>query len=240
MSGELDVSAIPNDDIHAFLRKDPAAAGMPAMPDDDIHAAARKGIAPASGTMPDDEIHAAARKGQNGAASGTLPMMPMTGAVDPQTQKMLDASVARPPLSWATPQGWQESPGSGMRLVNFTSTDTNDPVECNIISLGGQAGGLESNAVRWMGQVNIPVPEAAAMEKFFTAQNKIKTRDGFDATIIDLTQLQPKEDPDSPSMIATVITLPDMTVFVKMTGSRAGVLKNKERFESLCESLKLN
>ena len=223
MSGELDVSSIPDDDIHAFLRNGQAAFGEP-----------RQGRDAAA--IPDDDIHASLRTGQ-GTASGA---MPMTGAVDPQTQKMLEASVARPPLSWATPQGWQETPGSGMRLVNFTSTDQNDPVECNIISLGGQAGGLESNAARWMQQVNIAVPQAPAMEQFLAAQNKIKTQDGFDATIIDLTQLQPKEDLQSPSMIATVITLPDTTVFVKMTGSRAGVLKNKEKFETLCQSLKLN
>ena len=41
-------------------------------------------------------------------------------------------------------------------------------------------------------------------------------------------------------MVATVITLPDMTVFVKMTGTRGAILENKDKFETLCESLKLN
>ena len=195
LSGELDVSAIPDDDVHAFLRKGQKTTSAP---------------------------------------------MPMTGAVDAQTQKMLEASVARPPLSWVTPQGWQETPGSGMRLVSFTSNDTNNPVECTIISLGGQAGGLESNAARWMRQVNINVPDAPAMEKVLAAQKKIKTKDGFDATIIDLTQLQSKDDLESPSMVATIITLPDATMFVKMTGTCAGILENKDKFEMLCESLKLN
>lgn len=213
MSGELDVASIPNDDIHAFLRNGQGAAAIP-----------------------DDDIHASLRKGQGGASG----VMPMTGAVDQQTQKMLEASVARPPLSWTTPQGWQETPGSGMRLVNFASADKDSPVECTIISLGGQAGGLESNAARWMKQVNIDVPAQAELEKFFAAQKKIKTKDGFDATIIDLTQLQSKDDLKSPSMVATIIALPDMTVFVKMTGTRGAVLKNKEEFETLCQSLKLN
>ena len=195
MSGELDTSAIPDDDIHAFLRE--GQGGMPGP-------------------------------------------MAMTGVVDPQTQKMLEASVARPPLSWATPEGWQESPGSGMRLATFRSADTGDPVECALISLAGDAGGVESNAARWMQQVNIAVPDVPAMEKFLAAQKKIKTRDGFDATILDLTQLQSQDDLESPSMAATIITLPDMTVFVKMTGARGAVLKNRDQFEALCESLKLN
>lgn len=195
MSGELDTSAIPEDDIHAFLRE-------------------------GQGSMPGP--------------------MAMTGVVDPQTQKMLEASVARPPMAWATPEGWQEIPGSGMRLVTFRSTDAADPVECALISLAGDAGGLESNAARWMQQVNIVVPAAPDMAEFLAAQKKIKTKDGFDATLIDLTRLQPQDDLESPSMTATVITLPDMTVFVKMTGSRGSILKNKKRFEELCESLKLN
>ena len=164
----------------------------------------------------------------------------MTGVVDQQTQKMLEASVARPPLSWATPEGWQDQGAGGMRLATFKSADAKEPVECALISLAGDAGGLESNAARWMRQVNIAVPEAPAMEKFLAAQKKIKTPDGFDATIIDLTQLQSQDDFESPSMAATIIVLPEMTVFVKMTGTRGAVLKNLDKFEALCQSLKLN
>lgn len=222
MSGELDMSSIPNDDVHAFLRKGQDASGMPAIPDDDIHAALRKG------------------QGMPSAMPMTAVRLPAGGAVDAQTQKMLEASVARPPLSWATPQGWQETPGSGMRLVNFTSTDNDNPIEANIISLGGQAGGLESNVARWMKQVNIAVPDAPAMAAFLAAQKKVKTKDGFEATIIDLTQLQSNKDIQSPSMVATIIILPEATVFVKMTGARGAVLQNKEKFETLCQSLKLN
>lgn len=222
MSGELDMSSIPDDDIHAFLREGKGASSprsdeldMPSIPNDDIHASLRE-------------------------SRGVSAAMPMTGAMDQETQKMLEASVARPPLSWITPDGWKETPGSGMRLVSFISLDKDDPVECTIISLGGEAGGLESNAARWMRQVNIDVPAQAELEKFLAAQKKIKTKDGFDATIIDLTQLQSKDDLERPSMAATMITLPDMTVFVKMTGARGAVLKNKEKFETLCQSLKLN
>jgi len=59
-------------------------------------------------------------------------------------------------LSWEVPQGWFEEKGSGMRLVTFRAQ--NGTVECSIISLGGQAGGLQSNVTRWMGQINIDVP----------------------------------------------------------------------------------
>lgn len=237
VSGELDISSIPDDDIHAFLRKDPTL--NPAIPDDDIHASIRAGKNRAAGadmaSIPDDDIHAAVRKGQ-----GIPAPMPMTGAMDQETQKMLEASAAKPPLSWTTPQGWKETPGEGMRLASFNSTDPDNPVECTIISLGGQAGGVQSNVARWMKQVNVAVPAGDEFDKFLAGQKKVRTKDNFTATIIDLTQLQSQEDTQSPSMLATIIELPDTTVFVKMTGSRGGVLKNKEKFEALCESLKLN
>ncbi|KKW17097.1 MAG: hypothetical protein UY58_C0011G0009 [Candidatus Magasanikbacteria bacterium GW2011_GWA2_50_22] len=160
VSGELDMSSIPNDDVHAFLRN---GQGTAAIPDDDIHASLSKGQGEASGAMP---AFGEARPPEARSAKGDQgrPMMavrlPMGGAVDQQTQKMLEASVARPPLSWATPEGWRELPGSGMRLATFRSADTGDPVECALISLAGDAGGLESNAARWMQQVNIAVPDA--------------------------------------------------------------------------------
>ena len=235
MTGELDMSSIPNDDVHAFLRN---GQGTAAIPDDDIHASLSKGQGEASGAMP---AFGEARPEPDGSGRPMMAVrLPMGGAVDQQTQKMLEASVARPPLSWATPEGWRELPGSGMRLATFRSADTGDPVECALISLAGDAGGLESNAARWMQQVNIAVPDAPAMEKFLAAQKKIKTPDGFDATVLDLTQLQSQDDLESPSMAAAIIVLPDMTVFVKMTGTRGAVLKNRDQFEALCESLKLN
>lgn len=232
MSGDLDMSSIPMDDVHAFLRD---GQGVSAIPNDDIHASLGKGQGGASGAMPAFPLR------PRSEASGEVRQgRPMTGAVDQQTQKMLEASVARPPLSWTTPQGWQETPVGGMRLVSFVSTDKDNPVECTIISLGGQAGGLESNAARWMKQVNIDVPAQAELEKFLAAQKKIKTQNGFDATIIDLTQLQSPDDLESQSMMATIIVLPDMTVFVKIIGTRGAVLKNRDKFETLCESLRLN
>ena len=79
------------------------------------------------------------------------------GQADQATQNMIAASAQKPPLAWDLPEGWTETPGNGMRLVTFHSTDK-DPVECTIVSLGGMAGGLESNIVRWMGQINIPMP----------------------------------------------------------------------------------
>jgi len=139
----------------------------------------------------------------------------------------------RPPLSWEVPQGWSEEKGSGMRLATFR--DQNDSVECSIVSLGGQAGGLQSNAARWMNQINVSVPAGNQLNAFLSRQQKLKTKGGFALTIIDLSELSQGEQ--APSMIAAITDLEDKTIFVKMTGSRKNVIAHRGQFISLCQSL---
>lgn len=189
----------------------------------------------ALGGMPMDEIHAGL-----GGMPQTGGMSMPSGAAGDQTRQMLEASVTRPPLSWKTPQGWQDQGAGGMRLASFTAAGTAGKIECAVISLAGMAGGVESNTLRWMGQIGISPPPEAELKQFLSNPKKITTQDGFPAAVIDLTQLQASENAQAPSMMAAIIELPAMTVFVKMTGSRGAVLENKDRFEALCESLKLN
>lgn len=163
-------------------------------------------------------------------------------------QEVLDASAARPALSWETPHGWTEEKGSAMRLATFRAQDSD--IDCSIISLSGRAGGLQSNVVRWMRQVHAAVPSGDRLEEFLSSQEVIKTKGGFSATVIDLTALplaeaespeavSPPEEGHAPSMIAAVAELQDMTVFVKMTGTKEAVLRNRDPFMSLCRSLTL-
>ncbi len=183
------------------------------------------------GDMPMDEIHAG------------LGGMPQTGDMSIPSRAVGDPTsvrLARPSLSWETPQGWQDQGAGGMRLASFTAAGAAGKIECAVVSLAGIAGGVESNALRWMGQIGIsPLPEDE-LKQFLSNQKTIATQDGFPAAVIDLTQLQVSENAQAPSMMAAIIELPAMTVFVKMMGSQGAVLENKDRFESLCRSFKLN
>jgi len=172
-----------------------------------------------------------------GAERSSLPssMQLPAGEDNQQMQDMLDASVARPPLSWEVPKGWFEKKGSGMRLATFH--DQNNTIECSIISLGGQAGGLQSNVVRWMNQINMSVPGNDKLNTFLAKQKTLKTKGGFTITIIDLSELS--QDQKSPSMIGAIAELEDKTIFVKMTAKRADIITNRKAFTSLCESLDL-
>jgi len=138
-------------------------------------------------------------------------------------------------LSWEVPRGWSEEKGSGMRLVTFRAQDGS--VECSIISLGGQAGGLRSNVTRWMGQINIDIPADDQFDEYLSRQKILKTKGGFPMTIIDLSELS--DGQQNPSMIAAIAEFEDKTIFVKMTGSRKDVVFNRKQFTSLCQSLAL-
>ena len=139
------------------------------------------------------------------------------------------------PLSWDVPQGWLEEKGSGMRLATFR--DQNDSIECSIVSLGGQAGGLQSNVARWMDQIYVHVPAEDQFKEYLSRQKVLKTKGEFSITVIDLTEYS--DDQLSLSMIGAIAELEDKTIFVKMTGNRKDVIANRNQFESLCRSLAL-
>lgn len=162
---------------------------------------------------------------------------PMAGQMDNSAvSPELMASVSAVDLSWKTPVGWREEAGSGMRVVSFYSDVKAVEFECSIVSLGGSAGGLEANIIRWMRQVNISAgPEEVA--DFIARQRVVKTKDGTEAVIIDLTGLQKGLSDDFSSMVATVIEYPDKTLFVKFTGKIAAVTREKENFINLVTSL---
>jgi len=156
---------------------------------------------------------------------------------DQMTQKMLNNSLARPALTWKTPEGWREQKGSGLRLVTFQSEEGKGKTECSIISLSGSAGGLQSNVRRWMGQIGINA-SSDELDKILSDSSQFKSDGGIPMTIVDLTPLS--RESQSPSMIAAVMLLDDMTIFVKMTGTREAVNHNHEQFKALCRSLDIN
>lgn len=136
-------------------------------------------------------------------------------------------------LSWEVPQGWSEEKGSGIRLVTFRAV--NGTIECSIVSLGGQAGGLRSNVTRWMGQINGEIPADDQFDAYLSRSKILKTKGGFSMTIIDLSEFVSNDN--SPSMISAIAELKELTLFVKMTGSRSNVALNHDQFISLIKSL---
>jgi hypothetical protein len=67
-----------------------------------------------------------------------------------------EAAAARKNVSWTVPAGWQEQPGSAMRVGSFLIKGANgQTTDVSIVSLGGDAGGDLGNINRWRGQIGL-------------------------------------------------------------------------------------
>ncbi len=150
----------------------------------------------------------------------------------------IEASMANTPIVWKTPETWNEKPGQGMRVVTFTSKDEANPVETTIVSLAGEAGGLNANVDRWLKQLNLQAESEEQINSFIDQQKSITLSDGSLVKILDFTVWSSKVTDNQSSMIAAVWDAKTAQVFIKMTGSLNAVQKNKALFEALVESLK--
>ena len=140
------------------------------------------------------------------------------------------------PLRWTKPDGWNESAGSGMRIATFTVSHGDHSATSTVISLSGAAGGLEANVVRWIGQLKLAKPAPDELTSLLERQQRFQSQGGMDGVLIDLTELGPAAD--NGSMLAALVPYQGATLFIKMTGPIELLTAEKERFASLCTSLR--
>ena len=156
-----------------------------------------------------------------------LRMPPATGSTPGQD----GGQVAPPPedtgsgLTWTAPDGWERAPSTNFRHPNFTAAE--GQVECYVTILGGTGGGVAANINRWRGQLQQPDLTAAELDAL--------------PRLTVLGQEAPMVAIDGPngSMLGVVCMLGPRAVFVKLTGPRAEVAGERERFTAFCTSLEL-
>lgn len=141
-------------------------------------------------------------------------------------------------LQWDVPGTWREIPGTGMRVASFKNIQDPEAVDVSIVSLSGEAGGLEPNLIRWANQIGIDLQEnPERLEDFIKNAGSLKTRDGSKAMVFDFSKLQDLP-PSSKSTVASMVRVGGATVFVKMTGTVKSIADNLGSFESLTQSLR--
>jgi len=147
---------------------------------------------------------------------------------------------------WETPEGWVEDPSaSGLRLATFLIKSENKESICTIIPLQGEAGGLEPNISRWLDQINsnagVDMDEntkAKNLQKLLDARENFRANDRFDAVILDFTPVTP--NPSDLSIIVSIIKVGDNNIFIKMSGEKSHLEKNKKKFKTFCRSFSLD
>ena len=157
--------------------------------------------------------------GGSPAAPGS-PVEAMTG----------DVPGAGADLAWAAPEGWEEQPGSGMRLATFVV----EGGECTITSFPGDVGGLQANVERWLGPGQLEI-EATAEEaaRFIEEAETLSTRGGLTGVFLDFTRFTGV----GKGMLTAVLRNEGASVFVKFMGPGDVLEKNREKFLQLARSL---
>lgn len=177
-------------------------------------------------------------KEKNPPAEKAQETMPGSGAMGTVPAH---GTATMPPHShfqWDTPAGWVEKrETSGFRIASFSVKTGDKETICTIIPLQGEAGGLKANVSRWLGQItNSMEPDDATVEKLLASQDKFLTKGQFPAVLIDLTTVTP--NPTDNSILATIANIQGNSVFIKMSGEKSILSENKEKFKSLCMSLR--
>jgi hypothetical protein len=136
------------------------------------------------------------------------------------------------PLEWQTPEGWEEIPGSGMRIATFMT----EGQECSLMSFPGDVGGDEANIRRWLGQLGQSVSDEK-LTSFASDPVRFETAGGYECKFFDYAKILPEGS--AKSILAGIIVVGDHSVFVKLMGDATIVQKQKMSFESLCKSIRL-
>jgi len=155
-----------------------------------------------------------------------------TQKIAPETEKTLTRKII-----WKVPPGWIEKKARGIRLATFDIKFEDQYALCTIVPLRGDGGGIKANIQRWLIQLGIEFESEEKLDNFILEQKKFKTEQNIQATSIDFSPLV--QSPDQQIMLALILRFPQETVFIKMTGKKFILLKNKEKFELLGHSLRI-
>ncbi len=139
-------------------------------------------------------------------------------------------------IQWDVPEGWmQETNTSSMRLATFSIGEGNDKSVCTIVPLKGEAGGLQANVIRWLGQLKIQLQSEDELKGFLDQKDTFKTKGQFPGDLVDFTSLAKNQD--DVSMLVAMVKISDITLFIKLSGRKGKLVGIRPKFEALCQSI---
>lgn len=174
-----------------------------------------------------------------GAGRGGMGM----GALPPTNASPVDLKV-----TWTLPETWMiRDSANAMRVGSFAVPDPSlahmgaiDPksLDVSVVQLAGEAGGLEANIVRWMGQVGlIATPEE--LKSLVASAKKLKVASGQEGIFVDFTERLSGDMTQSNSIFGAIVMTKDYTVFVKAMGERDRLVRHRAEIEEFCRSLSI-
>lgn len=174
------------------------------------------------------------RTGMGGMAMGNLP---------PANASPVDIEV-----SWTLPEIWlKRDSANALRVGSFAIPDSAfahmgeaDPeaVDVSVVQLAGEAGGMEANVARWMGQVGL-IATADDLKKFVERAEKLAIVSGQEGIFVDFTEMLSGDLTQSKTIYGAIVGTKDYTVFVKAMGDRSRVVQAKADIRAFCKSLSI-
>jgi len=193
--------------------------------------------APSETAPPDIQAHAGmAGKMGDGAAIPDIPAhagLAGKAAAGAATSGAASAEASAH-LAWQLPKGWTAQPGSGMYYAIIKTSADPSASEIGVLSLPGEAGGLQANAERWMGQLGLH-PAAGEVSSFVSNSRRFKSTGNLDVTLLDFGSAVKGDD--GSSMIVAIAKPAGDSYFLKMVGKKSVLAKHSQEFASLCNTL---
>ncbi|MBS1261416.1 MAG: hypothetical protein MAG453_00737 [Calditrichaeota bacterium] len=151
------------------------------------------------------------------------------------------------PLSGTLPESWtSQPPSSSMRLAQFhlaPAEGAADEAEVNVFYFGPDAGGIEANIKRWIGQFT--GADGEPLTDADVTREEIEVN-GMPVTIVQFTGTQkPSQMPGAPATqelknwmnVSAIVNTPQGPWFFKGTGPEATMNAHANAFRKLINSL---
>lgn len=164
------------------------------------------------------------------------------------TSESFNASPVDLSISWVKPEHWmQKDSANGLRAGSFAIPDSSlmhtgemDPnaIDVSVTYFAGDAGGLEANIRRWMGQIDVRM-DSAGMVEFIAKAESLTTASGEKGIFIDLTPLLSGDMTQPNSIFGAIVPGKGYTLFVKAMGIRKKVTSERPSIRDFSRSLVL-
>lgn len=138
-------------------------------------------------------------------------------------------------LKWTVPPSWKEDTASGVQFSNFLSEKTD--LNITLVSFPGDVGGLRSNILRWIRQLNLEsFPSEDEITTYISSLKASQTSSGFPFLFIDLRGFT--KDLEQTTLVG-IFRFSDDTLFVKISGFPDKISADEEDFRKFLSSFRL-
>ncbi|WP_428940784.1 hypothetical protein [Fontivita pretiosa] len=137
-------------------------------------------------------------------------------------------------LRWDVPEGWQAIAAGQMRVAAYQVSPQNPEVVLTVIPLGPEAGELLPNVNRWEGQIGLPPSKPQDLPR-------VVKRIEVAGKAVDLIDLSGPEDANPRlALLAAIVPHEGRVWFFKLAGPMQVVAAQREKFESLIRSIRVD